>query len=77
MDNVLVDFPSGIARIPSEVVDQYDERPHNVPGIFSLMDPLPGALESSGRTTVHRAAVGLVSPSEDPLIGDQPGQPGR
>ena len=26
MDNVLVDFPSGIARIPPEVVDQYDER---------------------------------------------------
>jgi 5'(3')-deoxyribonucleotidase len=46
MDNVLVDFPSGIARIPPEVVDQYDERLDDVPGIFSLMDPLPGAVES-------------------------------
>ena len=26
MDNVLVDFPSGIARIPPEVVDEYDDR---------------------------------------------------
>jgi len=46
MDNVLVDFPSGIARIPPEVVDQYDDRLDDVPGIFSLMDPLPGAVES-------------------------------
>jgi hypothetical protein len=42
IDNVLVDFSSGIAPIPPEVVEKYDDRFHNVPGIFSLMDPLPG-----------------------------------
>ncbi len=46
MDNVLVDFPSGIARVPPEVVDEYDDRLDDVPGIFSLMEPLPGAVES-------------------------------
>lgn len=46
MDNVLVDFPSGIARLPQAVVAEYDDRLDEVPGIFSLMDPLPGAVES-------------------------------
>jgi 5'(3')-deoxyribonucleotidase len=46
MDNVLVDFPSGIARLSREVVEQYDDRLDEVPGIFSLMDPMPDAVES-------------------------------
>ncbi len=44
MDNVLVDFPSGIARLPGEIQRQYEDRLDEVPGIFSLMDPLPGAV---------------------------------
>lgn len=46
MDNVLVDFPSGIARLPQDVAKAYDGRLDEVPGIFALMDPLPGATES-------------------------------
>ncbi len=46
MDNVLVDFTSGIARLPQEVVAKYDGRMDEVPGIFSLMDPMPGAVEA-------------------------------
>ena len=46
MDNVLVDFPSGIAKISNELRTQYDERLDEVPGIFSLMEPLEGALEA-------------------------------
>lgn len=46
MDNVLVDFRSGIAKIPVEVLREYDERLDEVPGIFSLMEPLPDAVES-------------------------------
>lgn len=45
MDNVLVDFPSGVARLRPELVREYDGRLDEVPGIFALMDPLPGALE--------------------------------
>jgi 5'-nucleotidase len=44
MDNVLVDFPSGIARISDELRAQYDGDLDEVPGIFSLMDPIPGAV---------------------------------
>ena len=46
MDNVLVDFPSGISRIPIELQSKYQDRLDEVPGIFSLMDPLKGAIES-------------------------------
>jgi 5'-nucleotidase len=46
MDNVLVDFPSGIAKISNELRTQYDEHLDEVPGIFSLMEPLEGALEA-------------------------------
>ena len=46
MDNVLVDFPSGIARISKEKQIEYEERIDEVPGIFALMDPLHGAIKS-------------------------------
>ena len=44
MDNVLVDFPSGVARIEPRLAREYEGRLDEVPGIFALMDPLPGAV---------------------------------
>jgi 5'-nucleotidase len=44
MDNVPVDFASGVARQPEEVLRAHAGRPDGVPGICSLMDPLPDAL---------------------------------
>ena len=46
MDNVLVDFPSGISKIPKELKSEYEDRLDEVPGIFSLMEPIQGAIES-------------------------------
>ena len=52
MDNVLVDFQSGLDRVPEEVKAEYADdgtgKPHydEIPGIFSLMDPMPGAIEA-------------------------------
>lgn len=48
MDNVLVDFRSAIPRIPEETAAEYDGRLDEVPGIFSLMDPMPGAIDAFG-----------------------------
>ena len=49
MDSVLVDFQSGIDRLPasvrSEVESQADPAFDEVPGIFALMDPMPFAIE--------------------------------
>ena len=46
MDNVLVDFASGIGREKAEDIKKYAGRLDEIPGIFSLMDPMPGAVEA-------------------------------
>lgn len=57
MDNVLVDFKTGIERLDQAVLEAHilaygtDERGNprdldDVPGIFSLMDPVRGAVEA-------------------------------
>lgn len=51
MDNVLVDFRSGIGRIDEAARMEYEGHLDDVPGIFSLMDPMPGAIDA-----VHRLA---------------------
>ena len=49
MDNVLVDFPSGIEKLSEEDKNKYDGNYDEVPGIFSLMEPMPGAIEGFAR----------------------------
>jgi 5'(3')-deoxyribonucleotidase len=44
MDNVLVDFKSGIAKLPADQVAAAGDELDNVPGIFALMEPMPGAV---------------------------------
>lgn len=44
MDNVLVDFSSGISRLAPKTIGEYQDRLDEVPSIFSLMDPMPGAV---------------------------------
>ncbi len=44
MDNVLVDFPSGILLTPEEVQLEYVDRLDEVPHIFSKMQPIEGAV---------------------------------
>jgi len=46
MDNVIVDFPSGISKISKQLQSEYEDRLDEVPDIFSLMDPLEGAIDS-------------------------------
>mgnify|MGYP001166985623 FL=1 len=46
MDNVLVNFQSGIDKLSSKQFNEFKDRYYQVPSIFSLMDPLEGALEA-------------------------------
>ena len=46
MDGVLVNFQSGIDKLSEDVKKEYEDRLDEVPGIFSLMDPMPGAIEA-------------------------------
>ena len=46
MDNVLVDFESGMAACDPALLKQYEGHPDEIPGIFGLMQPMPGAVEA-------------------------------
>ena len=52
MDNVLVDFKSGLDRVSDETKAKFADdgtgKPHydDIGGIFALMDPMPGAIEA-------------------------------
>jgi 5'-nucleotidase len=46
MDNVLVDFPSAFPKITQDALTAYEDRLDEVPGIFSLMEPMPGAIDA-------------------------------
>jgi 5'(3')-deoxyribonucleotidase len=67
MDNVLVDFKTGIARIDLDLQKKYDGNLDEVPGIFSLMDPMKDAIESYHQLAQKFDAYILsTSPWENP-----------
>lgn len=57
MDNVLVDFQSGINQIPQDILAKYNDdgkgKKHydDIPGIFALMSPIPGAINAVNELT--------------------------
>ena len=53
MDNVLVDFKSAFPRLSAEIKTEYEDRMDDIPGIFALMEPMPGALEAYRELAVH------------------------
>lgn len=46
MDNVLVDFQSGIDKLSEKDKTNYRDNLDDVPGIFSLMTPMNGAIHA-------------------------------
>ena len=53
MDNVLVDFQSAFRKLPKKTLDEYGNDEDDIPGIFALMEPMPGAIESFIELTKH------------------------
>ena len=53
MDNVLVDFPTGIAALSDELKEAYKGNYDETPGIFSLMQPMKGAVEAVNALAEH------------------------
>jgi 5'(3')-deoxyribonucleotidase len=60
MDNVIVDFESGVNRLTSEQRTSYADRLDEVPGIFALMDPIEDAV-ASVRTLCAKFDVYILS----------------
>ena len=44
MDNVLVDFKSGLAQVSEEIKEEYEGRLDEIPGLFGLMKPMHDAI---------------------------------
>ncbi len=53
MDNVLVDFQSGIDQQSEETLREYEGHPDDIPGIFSKMKPVEGAIEAMHELQKH------------------------
>ena len=53
MDNVLVDFESGLAQVSEEVKQEYEGRLDEIPGLFGMMKPMPGAIEAVHELQKH------------------------
>lgn len=51
MDNVLVDFRSGLNKVDEATKQAYEGHLDDIPGLFDLMEPMPGAIDA-----VHRLA---------------------
>ena len=63
MDNVLVDFPSAFKKLPQETLDQYKDNRDDIDGIFSLMEPMPGAVEA-----FDKYSQGNMKPTSSQLL---------
>ncbi|MDL2276984.1 hypothetical protein LJC57_00150 [Parabacteroides sp. OttesenSCG-928-G07] len=67
MDNVLVDFQSGIDLLSEEQKVEYQGRYDEVPNIFSTMKPMPGAIEAMHRLCeFHDVFILSTAPWENP-----------
>ena len=53
MDNVLVDFKSGIEKLSDELKLEFEGHYDDTPGIFSLMEPMPGAIDAVNTLALH------------------------
>ena len=67
MDNVLVDFESAVDRLDEKTRKKYEDKLDEIPGIFSKMEPMVGAVESFKKLSKHFDTYVLsTSPWENP-----------
>ncbi len=46
LDNVLVNFQSGLDKFDLQKQSKFNKKNDDIPGIFSLMEPVEGAIEA-------------------------------
>jgi 5'(3')-deoxyribonucleotidase len=67
MDGVLVDFESGIKALTQDELELYENKFDEVPGIFSRMKPIIGALEAFEKLNEHfNVYILSTAPWENP-----------
>ena len=53
MDGVLADFESGLAKVDESIKKKYEGYYDEIPGLFSLMEPVNGAIEAVKELAKH------------------------
>ena len=53
MDGVIVDFESALRKVDNETLEKYKGVLDEIPGLFDLMEPMPGAIEAVTELTKH------------------------
>jgi len=53
MDNTIVDFKSGIEKLSKEDQEKFKDNFDDHPEIFSLMEPIDGAIEALKKLNNH------------------------
>ena len=53
MDGVLADFESGLKRVDEKTLKEYGEHYDQIPGLFSLMSPIEGAVKEVKTLSQH------------------------
>lgn len=67
MDNVLVDFTTGLHHYEPAIIEGYEGRYDEIPGVFSKMRPMEGAIEAFALLSAHFDTYVLsTSPWENP-----------
>jgi len=67
MDNVLVDFSSGIAQLDESIRQKYAGKLDEVPGIFSIMSPMQNAIDAfKGLSDLFDTYILSTAPWENP-----------
>ena len=67
MDNVLVNFQSGLDKIDLQTQSKFDDKNDKIPGIFSLMEPVEGAIEAFEKlSALYDTYILSTAPWENP-----------
>jgi 5'(3')-deoxyribonucleotidase len=67
MDNVLVDFPSGIKKLSEETKEKYAGALDEIPGFFGDLPPIPGAIDAFHKLSEkYQTYILSTAPWENP-----------
>jgi 5'-nucleotidase len=67
MDNVLVDFMTGVRALDARTQKRYEGRLDKIPGVFALMQPMEGAVDAYHRLRkLFDTYIASTAPWENP-----------
>lgn len=67
LDHVLIDFESGIEKLPQSIKKQYEGQLDKTPDLFEMSDPIPGSVASFNElSTLFETYIVSISPWGNP-----------